>query len=203
MRRLNLSIAAASLVAMPAYAETVYYHIYLAGPGQNTLVMKVDTGAMPKNGVIRPAPFTAIIRRNDGTLVPQYYRFSQLESGKVYKSQTPHGVAGARSVSASDISWAINALGKKADGLEMAAATDDISAALVDPPPAIITHCKAYTQIAIQQFYDARNRQCGFGGNRWSPNYQHHYQWCVGVLVPELNGETQARATAISQCAHK
>ena len=100
MRRLKLSITALGLLAVPAYAGTVYYQILLTGPGRNTLVMKVDTNEMQKGTLIRPAPFTAIISRNGGAPVPQYYRCRTLEAGKVYESRVPHGVAGAKSVSA-------------------------------------------------------------------------------------------------------
>lgn len=202
MRRLHLFTASFGLLAIPAYAGTVWYQIRLVGPGRNTVEMKVDTREMQNGTLLRRPPFTAVVTRNNGTAVPLYFRLGNMEPGKIYQSSIAHGVAGAKYVTAANVNWAMDRAGLKEDG-GIGPKTDDVGTETADPPAGIVTHCKNYTQIAIQQFNDARNRQCGFGGNRWSANYQHHYQWCVGVLVPESNGETQARANMITQCAKK
>jgi hypothetical protein len=206
MRYLNISLAGIIFVATPAAAGPVLYDIYLEGPARSTLVFKVDTRGLPNNGVVQPADFTAVLKRNNGSQVSQRYRIAALRSGKVYEWRKTHGIAGASAVSPSGISWGVRAVGTKADGasLESVRPTDFIRGDVtVGPPPSgsMIAHCKAYSEIAIRQFYDARNRQCGFVGSRWSSNYQYHYLWCVGVTVPVSNQETQARATAFSSCA--
>lgn len=200
IRQLKFSIAVIALVATSAEAGQVIYNISLQGPA---VVVKVDTHGLPTNQIIQNSPIPAIFTTNNGQTNRQY-NLGTLRSGEIYEWRKMHNVPGAKSVSAGPVTWATRVVGGKADGLEIAKPTKRIGDVVVQPPTEspIVSHCKAYTHIAIQQFNDARNRQCGFANNRWSPDFQHHFQWCVGVPVSVSNAETQARANLITKCAH-
>jgi len=199
MRRLKLSTASIALVAVPAAAGPVIYDIYLEGPA---VVVKVNTFGLKKNEVIKNSPIKAIFSTNNGQ-ANRSYNLGTLQGGEVYEWHKMHGVAGVKSVSADAVTWATRVKGGKSD--ENFKTTKTIGDVFIPPPTEspIVTHCKNYTRIAIQQFNDARNRQCGFAGNRWSPNFNHHFNWCTAVPVSASNAETQARANMIAQCAKK
>ena len=68
------------------------------------------------------------------------------------------------------------------------------------PPPNPNWRCRRYADQAVDQ--NRRNLQwgCGFIGNRWSNNWNGHYNWCLGVSVAAANSESQARTNALNRC---
>jgi len=65
-------------------------------------------------------------------------------------------------------------------------------------------YCKIYAQDATTQYHTSQQRQCGFGGPGWSPNYNEHYNWCMatykkGDLIVIAN-EMARRNVMLSNC---
>ncbi len=60
--------------------------------------------------------------------------------------------------------------------------------------------CDGYARQAVQQVNEANSRRCGFGGARWTPIYEDHLSWCIGVDASFANSETREREGPLSQC---
>jgi len=65
--------------------------------------------------------------------------------------------------------------------------------------------CDTYAKTAIQQNGANRSQNCGFGtrDNRWSDNYDDHYDWCLHVDQTLRNGQTTYRAEALDECSRR
>ena len=63
--------------------------------------------------------------------------------------------------------------------------------------------CEQYATTAIDQFHQSQGMGCGFGGDRWSDDYQGHYNWCMGVNDQDAAGETTARENGLIQCSER
>ncbi len=61
--------------------------------------------------------------------------------------------------------------------------------------------CRSYASTAVSQNNQNVNRGCGYSGNRWTNNYDGHYNWCMGVNRSTANSETNARRQGLNQCS--
>ena len=60
--------------------------------------------------------------------------------------------------------------------------------------------CDAYARSAEAQVREARARNCGFTGARWTPNYEDHLTWCIGQPLEAAANEARERGGPLSQC---
>ena len=60
--------------------------------------------------------------------------------------------------------------------------------------------CRQYANTSIDQNRLNTSRRCGFSGNRWQSNYDHHFNWCRGVLPYKSDRETAARRNQLNGC---
>jgi hypothetical protein len=60
--------------------------------------------------------------------------------------------------------------------------------------------CDAYARKATQQGEEARLRNCGFTGVRWTATYEQHLSWCIGEEASVADAETRNREGPLSQC---
>lgn len=59
--------------------------------------------------------------------------------------------------------------------------------------------CETYAKRALKQQFENQTLGCGFGGDRWSINYEHHYNWCKRNR-DGAGREWQARNVAMNRC---
>jgi hypothetical protein len=201
-----IAIAALQFSAA-ATAQTVRYDMYLEGINREILVLKIKTKKLKDNEVIHPAKFSAILKdMNKVIVVRRDYEINALYAGKIYEWRKLHGAPRARLVSAANIKWAVYDVDAKADGLSWENSPTDVLLGddKVGRPidPAVATHCRRYSTIAVSQFLDSANRQCGLVGPRWSPEFDYHFGWCVAVPTATSNAETAARAKAFANCVN-
>jgi hypothetical protein len=60
--------------------------------------------------------------------------------------------------------------------------------------------CDAYARRATEQGNEARLRNCGFTGLRWTATYEQHLSWCIGQEAGFADSETRKREGPLSQC---
>jgi hypothetical protein len=63
--------------------------------------------------------------------------------------------------------------------------------------------CRSYAQAAINQVRGGLNNPgCGgaLQGNRWSPDFQVHYEWCLGASFGAAGNERDARTRTLRAC---
>lgn len=64
--------------------------------------------------------------------------------------------------------------------------------------------CRNYASAAVNQFHDAeRHPRCGYlfrQGNRWSPDYRMHYDWCRGADWHAADEERRTRNRELYNC---
>lgn len=60
--------------------------------------------------------------------------------------------------------------------------------------------CKIYAEMAVQQNQSNIDWGCGYTGNRWSSNYQAHYEWCMNVPKSAADFETAERERLLNEC---
>jgi len=63
--------------------------------------------------------------------------------------------------------------------------------------------CNLYAQMAMHHQNRNKFMQCGFSGNRWSPVWDHHYNWCRNVEPAASQGESHARQNMLKKCSGK
>jgi hypothetical protein len=61
--------------------------------------------------------------------------------------------------------------------------------------------CDIYSRIAIAQNELNLKHNCGFGGNRWQSDFDHHFNWCIGTSDSSPDFETSERQKLLNQCA--
>ena len=64
-------------------------------------------------------------------------------------------------------------------------------------PPEV---CRAYADQATSHENTNRERDCGFVGDRWSTNWNGHFQWCLGAATWQLDSENGARSGDLNRC---
>lgn len=64
-------------------------------------------------------------------------------------------------------------------------------------PPEV---CRAYADQATSHQNANRARDCGFVGDRWSTNWNGHFQWCLGASTAQLDAENGGRSNDLSRC---
>lgn len=62
--------------------------------------------------------------------------------------------------------------------------------------------CAAYALLAVTAQRINQRAGCGLGGNRWSLDYDSHYNWCMdaNVSAQELRTENTIRSNALNTC---
>jgi hypothetical protein len=63
--------------------------------------------------------------------------------------------------------------------------------------------CRDYAHKAMEQVHQAeRVRSCGYllGSGRFSPDWQAHYNWCLGAHHHEADEEWRRRHEALEHC---
>lgn len=65
--------------------------------------------------------------------------------------------------------------------------------------------CGAYAVLAVTAQRINQRAGCGFGGNRWSLDYDNHYNWCMdaNVSAQDLRSESSIRSNALNDCVFK
>lgn len=62
------------------------------------------------------------------------------------------------------------------------------------------THCISYAQQAIDAQRENNNNHCGLTGDRWSPQFNDHRSWCMGVAQSTSDWETNGRREDLAKC---
>jgi hypothetical protein len=60
--------------------------------------------------------------------------------------------------------------------------------------------CNNYATAAVQAFNAQKLNRCGFGGPRWTNNFNAHRTWCLFVDESLANSETAARQNELHPC---
>ena len=60
--------------------------------------------------------------------------------------------------------------------------------------------CREYARTAVSQAREARRLDCGYGGRRWSRNYQRHLRWCSSTSRRQVRREFRIRERLLEQC---
>ena len=60
-----------------------------------------------------------------------------------------------------------------------------------EPSPAL--RCDQYAKTAVSQYMKNMESACGFTGPAWSPDYNHHYDWCMRVPRTQSEAGTSQR----------
>jgi hypothetical protein len=75
-----------------------------------------------------------------------------------------------------------------------------LGAPAIAAPPA---YCQHYAQQAVWQFH--RNQSipgCFHGANAvWSPDWAHHYDWCLGAPIEQARAGDTQRGDRLHQCS--
>jgi hypothetical protein len=61
--------------------------------------------------------------------------------------------------------------------------------------------CQTYANRALMVANAAAQRQCGFGGGRWSLDYGTHFDWCLGAPQSARDQEDKARTDQFDACS--
>ena len=64
-------------------------------------------------------------------------------------------------------------------------------------------YCEQYAQAALVQVRGGHaNRACagGLQGARWSPDFNVHYDWCLGASLKAAGAERDARTAYLKGC---
>lgn len=61
--------------------------------------------------------------------------------------------------------------------------------------------CQVYAESAVSQHMENQSLGCGYTGNRWSADYQGHYNWCKGGGAADA--ERQARERQLNACKER
>jgi hypothetical protein len=64
-------------------------------------------------------------------------------------------------------------------------------------PPSV---CHSYATNAVAQQATNNFQDCGFGGDRWSANFNGHYDWCLGQSEGTLEFERAGRQADLDKC---
>lgn len=62
------------------------------------------------------------------------------------------------------------------------------------------SRCRDYARSAVSQAREARRLDCGYGGGRWSRNYQKHLRWCSKVSRRKSSQEYRRRERLLDRC---
>jgi len=76
-----------------------------------------------------------------------------------------------------------------------------VSARAADPD-----FCRDYARSAVNQYREAQeHHRCMdriHDFSRWSSDWRHHYEWCVGVSRQDAWSERRLREKVLDQCSH-
>ena len=61
-------------------------------------------------------------------------------------------------------------------------------------------YCADYARRGIDAYNQNLSQGCQLRGPRWTPDFQAHYSWCMGVDRRAASAETDARAAEIARC---
>ncbi|MCP5266926.1 MAG: hypothetical protein H6934_12490 [Burkholderiaceae bacterium] len=60
--------------------------------------------------------------------------------------------------------------------------------------------CTDYASSAVSQNRENIAKRCGFGGARWTSDYNGHRNWCLRASSAQANAERNARTQSLRQC---
>lgn len=66
--------------------------------------------------------------------------------------------------------------------------------------PREIGACARYAQAAVKHAIQGQQRQCGFAGTRWQPDYEQQFVWCMSATPPQRFKERSYRRRALLKC---
>ncbi|NNE21146.1 MAG: hypothetical protein HKN11_00915, partial [Rhizobiales bacterium] len=66
--------------------------------------------------------------------------------------------------------------------------------------PREIGACARYAQTAVRHAIQGRDRNCGFSGTRWRPEYEEHFAWCMSATPPQRFKERTYRQRTLLKC---
>ncbi len=66
--------------------------------------------------------------------------------------------------------------------------------------PTFAAGCREYAEQAVISASQNRQWGCGFGGRRWSFNYEEHLDWCRSVGYDQALGERLTRQRMLHAC---
>jgi hypothetical protein len=63
-------------------------------------------------------------------------------------------------------------------------------------------YCKHYADLALWQYHKSQTIPNCYQGDTavWSPNFEHHYQWCLGVPERQARAGDKTRGERLHQC---
>ncbi|MEO1000383.1 MAG: hypothetical protein AAFW69_07235 [Pseudomonadota bacterium] len=61
--------------------------------------------------------------------------------------------------------------------------------------------CNVYAHVAAGQVQANQQAGCGFGGARWTTDFNAHYSWCTSVPTGVSDAEAGARMQQLAACA--
>ena len=80
-------------------------------------------------------------------------------------------------------------------GIKQAAATGSSSGSASKQ-----RYCADYATAAVEASDRNLSGQCGFKGARWDSDYDAHFNWCLGSTRDQVDAETNARSSLLTQC---
>ena len=63
--------------------------------------------------------------------------------------------------------------------------------------------CTDYVLVAISQYWQSVDENCGFSGSRWSADYKGQYDWCVSAHQWVAENETATRNQLLTECRER
>ncbi len=60
--------------------------------------------------------------------------------------------------------------------------------------------CTDYVLVAISQYWQSVDEDCGFTGSRWNSDYKGQYNWCITTHQWIAENETQTRERLLKEC---
>ena len=62
--------------------------------------------------------------------------------------------------------------------------------------------CRDYAVAAIRQVKLMNEHGCRYTTDRWSSDWNVHYQWCLGASYQQVGFERDVRTRELRQCYH-
>lgn len=92
-----------------------------------------------------------------------------------------------------------NGVGRITSGIGFAPPA--LEATVAPPRDPAARRCVVYARVAVAQNEGARANSCGFQPNRWSSDYDMHYNHCIAAPAAAVKAETSERMRLLDQCA--
>lgn len=63
-----------------------------------------------------------------------------------------------------------------------------------------VAQCHGYARQGVEQFNEARNKNCEFSGGVWTDNYQAHFDFCRRAQSESVDRDVKKRVDALRNC---